>query len=67
VQLRFSCHAGVDRFQKTAKLDLLVTAMEFTNNGAGPGVERSKQVDSAVTHVIRGAELAWPGCIDNNG
>ena len=67
MQLRFSCHAGVDRFQKTAKLDRPVTTMELTNNEAGLGVERSKQGDSAVTHVIRGAELAWPRRINNNG
>ena len=41
--------------------------MELTNNEAGLGVERSKQGDSAVTHVIRGAELAWPRRINNNG
>jgi hypothetical protein len=42
-------HAGDDGFQKIAKLDCPVAPMNLADNGAGLGIERTEEVDGAVT------------------
>src|SRR5690349_1083154 len=61
VQVQFRGHAGLDGFQEIAKLDGAVTPMKLTDNSTGLGIERSEQVDGAVTHVIRRAALGLAG------
>src|SRR5581483_9123518 len=60
-QVQFTGHTCLDGFQKTAKLDGAVAPMKLTDNGAGLGIERSEQVDGAVTQVIRRAAIGLAG------
>ena len=61
VHVHSTGHACVNGCQEIAKLDCAVAPMELADNGAGLGVERSEQVDSAITHVIRRAALGLAG------
>ena len=57
VQVQFAGYAGIDGFQEITKFDCAVPPMKLANNGTGLGVERSEQVDGAITHIIGRAAL----------
>ena len=60
-QIQLQLARQVDGFQKAAKLLRAVATMEFANHGAGLGIERSEQIDGAVTHIVRGATFGLAG------
>jgi hypothetical protein len=61
VQFQLVWHGAVDGFEKAAKLDRAVAAMELADYGAGLGIQGSEQVDGAMTYVIRSAALGLAG------
>src|SRR5882672_3642308 len=61
VQFQLAGNRRVNGFKKAFKFGGAMATMELDDYRAGLGVERGKQIDGAVTHVIRAAALGLAG------
>src|SRR6266850_541374 len=61
VQFQLAGNRRVNGFKKAFKFGGAMAPMELADYRAGLGVERGKQIDVAVTHVIRAAALGLAG------